>query len=101
MAEQKQPEQKGKKHEKQQEDRKKGGVNFTNAYPAEVQEIVGRTGTRGGITQVRAKVLDGPDRNKILRRNVKGTVAPKDIIMLRETEIEARSLSVSQRGKKR
>ena len=79
---------------------KKSGVNFSNAVPAEVQEIVGRTGTRGGIIQVRAKVLDGPDKDKILRRNVKGAVAIKDLIMLRETEIEARSLRVSKRGKK-
>ena len=85
---------------KQTEKKKTSGVVFTNAYPAEVQEIVGRTGTRGGITQVRAKVLDGPDRNKILRRNVKGAIAIKDILMLRETEIEARSLSVSKRGKR-
>jgi small subunit ribosomal protein S28e len=79
---------------------KKGGVSFSNAFPAEVQEIVGRTGTRGGIIQVRAKVLDGPDKDKILRRNVKGAVAIKDLIMLRETEIEARSLRVSKRGKR-
>ncbi len=83
-----------------EEKKKTSGVTFTSTSPAEVQEIVGRTGTRGGITQVRAKVLDGPDKNKILRRNVKGAIAVKDIIMLRETEIEARSLSVSKRGKR-
>ena len=83
---------------KQTEKKKTSGVAFTNAYPAEVQEIVGRTGTRGGITQVRAKVLDGNDKNKILRRNVKGAIAVKDIIMLRETEIEARPLNRSGRG---
>ncbi|MBT6761083.1 hypothetical protein HOA88_02320, partial [Candidatus Woesearchaeota archaeon] len=59
------------KKAKGKETQKKGpGVNFSNAYPAEVQEIVGRTGTRGGIIQVRAKILDGPDKSKILRRNV-------------------------------
>ena len=86
--------------EEKQEKKKATGVSFTSAFPAEVQEIVGRTGTRGGITQVRAKVLDGNDKNKILRRNVKGAIAVKDIIMLRETEIEARSLRVSKRGKR-
>jgi len=85
----------------QKQEEKKGGVLFTPAYPAEVQEIVGRTGTRGAITQVRAKVMDGPDKSKILRRNVRGSISPKDIIMLRETEIEARSLNVSKRGKKK
>ena len=81
--------------------KKSTGVNFSRAFPAEVQEIVGRTGTRGGIIQVRAKVLDGSDKNKILRRNVKGPIRKKDVIMLRETEIEARSLTQSRRGKKK
>ncbi|MDP3916702.1 MAG: 30S ribosomal protein S28e [Nanoarchaeota archaeon] len=86
---------------KKEEKKQTGGVLFTPAYPAEVQEIVGRTGTRGAITQVRAKVMEGPDKSKILRRNVRGPISPKDVIMLRETEIEARSLNVSKRGKKR
>ncbi len=89
-----------KKAKGKETQKKSTGVNFSNAYPAEVQEIVGRTGTRGGIIQVRAKILDGPDKSKILRRNVKGAVAIKDIIMLRESEIEARSLKVSKRGKR-
>ena len=50
---------------------------------------------------MRCKVLDGPEKNKILRRNVKGPIREKDIIMLRETEIEARSLVQAKRGKKR
>lgn len=79
----------------------RGGVTFSPAVPAVVEEVVGRTGTRGGIIQVRAKVLDGPDKHKILRRNVKGPVRERDIIMLRETEIEARSLTQGKRGKKR
>ena len=74
-------------------------ISFSSAVPAIVEEIVGRTGTRGGIIQVRCKVLDGPDRNKILRRNVKGPIREKDVLMLRETEIEARSLTQSKKGR--
>jgi large subunit ribosomal protein L7Ae len=72
---------------------KSSGVNFTEAVPASVEEIIGRTGTRGEAIQVRAKVLDGRDKNKVIRRNVKGPVRVGDTLMLRETEFEARPLN--------
>ncbi len=76
-----------------QQESPKAGVIFTSAVPARVEEIMGRTGTRGEAILVRCKILEGRDTNKVLRRNVKGPVDIGNILMLRETEIEARELT--------
>ncbi len=75
---------------------KSTAIRFTHAVQARVEEVVGRTGTRGDAIQVRCKVLEGRDQNKVLRRNVKGPIRVGDILMLRETEIEAQKLNQSR-----
>jgi small subunit ribosomal protein S28e len=62
------------------------------AVPAIIDAVVGRTGTRGELTQVKVRILRGRNIGKQIRRNVRGPVKVKDVLMLRETEIEARKL---------
>jgi len=60
--------------------------------PVEVVEVVVKTGIHGEVYQVMCKVLDGKDKGRVIRRNVKGPVKKGDIMMLLETEREAKEI---------
>ncbi|UCD02682.1 MAG: 30S ribosomal protein S28e [Candidatus Aenigmatarchaeota archaeon] len=58
------------------------------AVPAEVLKVLGRMGIKG-VSRVRCKVYEGPDKGKVLTRNVVGPIREGDIIMVKETEMES------------
>ena len=98
MPDKKGLEQREQRREKTEEVRVEGEVRFSEGYAAEVKEIVARGGSRGELTQVMCQILEGPDKNKAIRRNVKGPVRMGDVLVLLETEIEAQRMGAHRRG---
>ena len=98
MASPKKPEAAPQGKGQPQEERIEGEIRFPDATPAEVKEIVSRAGTRGELTQVMCQILDGRDKNKAIRRNVKGPIQIGDVVMLLDTELEAQKLGGGRRG---
>ena len=61
--------------------------------PAEVIEVIGLTGMHGEAQQVKCRVLDDPNKGRIITRNTVGPIREGDILSLLETEREAKKLS--------
>ena len=91
--------------DKTQQQQQQGSANIKSsltsgeAVNAVVEEFVGRTGARGEVTQVMCEVLGGKNQGRHMRRNVKGPVKIGDLLTLRETEIEARRIKGSAKGR--
>jgi len=60
--------------------------------PAQVVEVLGRTGMRGEASSVKVRVLDGDDRGRIIRRNVLGPIEVGDMLLLMDSSREAKTL---------
>ena len=64
-----------------------------DATPAEVIEVIGLTGMHGEAAQIKCRVLDGPNKGRIITRNTFGPIREGDILMLLEPDREAKWFS--------
>ena len=64
----------------------------SGSTPAEIIEIVGKTGMHGEAMQVKCRIQGGGDQGRIITRNVLGPVREGDVLQLRETQRDADSI---------
>jgi small subunit ribosomal protein S28e len=64
----------------------------SGSTPAEIIEIVGKTGMHGEAMQVKCRIQEGGNQGRIITRNVLGPVREGDVLQLRETQRDADSI---------
>ncbi|MDE1825859.1 MAG: 30S ribosomal protein S28e [Candidatus Micrarchaeota archaeon] len=66
-----------------------------DGFLAQVVEVVKvRTGIYGEVRQIMAKILEGNDKGRVIRRNIAGRVKAGDYVRLPDTTREAKQIRV-------
>lgn len=66
-----------------------------DGFLAQVVEVVkGRTGIYGEVRQIMAKILEGNDKGRVIRRNIAGRIKVGDYVRLPDTTREAKQIRV-------